>query len=91
MAPISLSAINSLKTVTKRYITSSYAKQCRSIPCMARSFSDQQHESSSVHFRATTTPHPLATDANNLKASKPTPTISGFDKDGKPLVEVAIK
>ena len=90
MAPISLSAVKSLASVSKRYALSSSARKCRSIPCLTRSFSDQQHETTSVHFRATTTPHPLATEANNLKASKPVPTISGLDKDGNPLVEVAM-
>ena len=91
MAPISLSTVNGLRIVAKRYVVSSYAKQCRSIPCLSRSFSDNQHETTSVHFRATTTPHPLATKANNLKASRPIPTISGLDKDGNPLVEVFIE
>ena len=55
-----------------------------------RYLSDNRDETGSVHFRATSTPHPLATKENTLKASKP--TISGLDKDGKPIVEViAIK
>jgi hypothetical protein len=54
----------------------------------ARSFADYPTESSSVHFRATSTPHPLATKGNPLKAVLPIPTLSGLDKDGKPTVEV---
>ena len=54
----------------------------------ARSFADYPTETSSVHFRATSTPHPLATKGNPLKAVLPIPTISGLDKDGKPIVEV---
>lgn len=53
-----------------------------------RFLSDYQNETSSVHFRATSTPHPLASKENTMKASQPTPTISGLDKDGKPIVEV---
>jgi hypothetical protein len=54
----------------------------------ARSFADYPTETSSVHFRATSTPHPLATKGNPLKAVLHIPTISGLDKDGNPKVEV---
>lgn len=57
----------------------------------ARSFADYPTETNSVHFRATSTPHPLATKGNPLKAVMPTPTISGLDKDGNPTVEVRAK
>lgn len=52
-----------------------------------RSFSNETYESNSVHFRATSTPHPLATEKNTLKAA-PIPTLSGLDKDGNPIPEV---
>jgi hypothetical protein len=58
--------------------------------CLAsRQLSKQpDYESNSIHFRATNTPHPLATEGNSLKAVPPTPTISGLDKDGNPIAEV---
>ena len=101
MPPISFSTANSItslrcfSTVGKQHafkgINCNRNQWKASTPSLTRAFSDNQHESSSVHFRATTTPHPLATKANNLKASKPIPTISGLDKDGNPLIEVTAK
>ena len=55
-----------------------------------RSFTDQQNETSSVHFRATSTPHPLATKGNPLKATQTIPTLSGLDKNGNPIIEVIL-
>ena len=44
-------------------------------------------ESNSIHFRHTSTPHPLATPMNTLKA--PSPTVPCFDAAGNPLHQVS--
>ena len=61
------------------------------ISCI-RSFAagSDEYESNSVHFRMTSTPHPLATEANNLKAKiiNKKATLSELDNDGNVIAEV---
>lgn len=85
MAPTNLRLIQALGT--KLFTTR--GQLLRSTTSAVRAFSADHSETSSVHFRATNTPHPLATKGNTLKATKPTPTISGFDKDGNVEIEVS--
>jgi hypothetical protein len=72
--------------LARKLIGSNRSLRFRPTVISIRSFSDHRDETGSVHFRATSTPHPLATKENTLKASKP--TLSGLDKNGKLVVEV---
>ena len=85
MAPSNLRLIQAFGTK----IFTTRGQLLRSTTSAVRAFSADHSETSSVHFRATNTPHPLATKGNTLKATKPTPTISGFDKDGNIEIEVS--
>lgn len=84
MAPTNLRLVQALGT--KLFTTRS--QLLRSTTSAVRAFSADHGETSSIHFRATNTPHPLATKGNTLKVTRPTPTISGFDKDGNIETEV---
>ena len=46
-------------------------------------------ESNSIHFRRTSTPHPLASPTNTLKAKVSSPTVPCFDTAGNPLHQVS--
>ena len=84
MAPTNLRLMKVLSTK----LLTSRGQLLRPTTLAVRAFSADHGETSSIHFRATNTPHPLATKGNTLKATKPTPTISGFDKDGNAETEV---
>ena len=78
----------SISIATRRIILTKGSSTAVCLFSSSRFSSDKQHNVDSVHFRATSTPHPLASEGNSLKSSSPTPTLSGLDESGKPIVEV---
>ena len=55
-----------------------------------RHFSSEKEEIDSIHFRATNTPHPLASEGNTMKANKATLTVITKDEHGHIKTEVTI-
>ena len=55
---------------------------------LVRHFSSKKEEVDSIHFRATKTPHPLATEGNTMKADKAIFTVISKDQHGNIKTEV---
>lgn len=78
----------SISVTARKIIVGKKVPNIVSLRSSSRLFSDKLQNVDSVHFRATSTPHPLASEGNSLKASTPRPTLSGLDDAGKPITEV---
>ena len=67
----------SIQNLFRHSIATRNIQSIRPALCSVRSFSDNQGETNSVHFRRTTSPHPLATKDNTLKAKPLTSDVKG--------------
>ena len=65
--------------LSKSFVATKNIQTIRAALPSYRFFSETNGEASSVHFRRTSTPHPLATKDNSLKAKPSTHSPSGSD------------
>ena len=83
-----------IQVLAKRILATKNVPATRPAISCIRSFAagSSEYESNSVHFRLTSTPHPLATETNNLKAKiiNKKATLSELDSDGNVIAEVIL-